>query len=622
LLDLQLKLILENKWNNILILLLLVSPIIFAAQANVNNQRFYRVNSPDDYRYIQTDVRYTHNMVLSTSSRALEGNSNNLNDGDVICPGTVTITDTISGSQWARNSGFSANRIAVPGGYDLENSCIPIPNQAGVTPNLPISWNRDNYNSLQGEIFCWSDEGCWGREGPLTNQPVEYDTVNAGSLDGKRGGVDLVCKGQDDVIVRRGGSTISNPAPRDTTGSTSFSYTVALGAHATPYRFESEFNINGCAAVIRYPACNGYDVETVFSRTSAQAGNGAPEYFFDAIPSNVVNIHVENRKSSLEVLSTEPPTNSQLQLPPLGSTTINITVRNNGDVTNKVTGVSATNGFSAIPCPGGGSNGFNSNIGVNDQKILCVLLTAPAYSGDTSTQLSLTYRAQATTCTTNQPDIRNFNMTFSVGQPQPTCFITPPNQNLNQNDTFRFDLSCRDPNNNPILCTNVAWSLAGISANFIEQVNDHATLFITSNSGAGTLRASVNGSVFCNAGITVGNGTGGPPGGNVSIPPNGNQTGPPGSNGCELSPIYSYVHPDEITSFNIRCPNNVDKKCNNVIWAINANTGSIQIADDFFALIKASRNEGQGLINARTDGDTNTCSAQITVSSAICPDFI
>ncbi len=620
--ELQLREILEKKWNKILILLLIVSASLFAVSqsATDNNQRLYRINSASSSMYIESDIRYTHSMALTSSGRVLESDDNIYSDGvengDVICPGVVTVTDTISG-QWAYSGDFSTNEISLPGAY--EDSCWPIPDEDDISSNRPISWSRTNYNGFINRESCWSDEACWGDEGSRTDQAVEYDTVY-GVYPDKKGSLAFVCKARDDLIVKRGGTTISNPAATNYDTNTLSYTTPSLSASATDYRFESETDITGCVAIIRYPSCPDFNVENIFGRTSAQNNDDAPEYSFTTITKNTLDVTVANRQQSLQVLYTIPDSGSTVEIPPGGSQIVIIQVRNNGDVTNRVTGVSANNGFTTTPtsCPTGSpGDGINENMAVNAEERVCFILTAPSYSGTTSTRISLTYEALARTCSATSPDVKTFNVTFSSieeGETGPTCVIPEDGVSLQQDDTFRFNLNCADQNGTAILCANTLWTLAGVAADVVEDEDDHLTLTITSSSGTGTLNANVSSSFACDATFTVGDDTVDP----CPTPPC-----PPGiDNGCTLSPGTTYVHPDEINGFNIICPNNLNDQCNSVIWSINPTFSSVESSDNSFALVRSGNNVGSGILEARTDDGANFCTANITISEAICADFI
>lgn len=819
---------------SLLFILLIFSDSIIAASVEraVDYTTLYNLRTAmsDVYRHVYTALGYEHRMVLSTSSRVLSsGTATDLAENAEICPGMVIVTDTIFGN-WAQGGTYSATRIAEPYGYT--DVCWPIPDDYTIVSNVPIRWSVADYNSFRSEDMCWSDEACWGREGTLTDQPTEYDTnlYPGAPYDNKLGHTAVICKGTDDLIVRRGGITVSDPAPQGTdtafgrTASNIFGYSVNLLAEGT-YRFESRFTVNGCTAIIRYPYCPRYETEMTFNRAEARPDGSAPEYYYNRIPGNTINIRVQNKQASLQVVSTVPASSSPITLAPRGSLPVTMNIRNNGQVTVMATGVTATNGFTAtpMPCPTTGTTGFRINIPRRNTATLCVLLTAPAYSGTASTRIGITYTATESTCAAERYDTRNFNITYNViqggdtngplvtfighdpttvtpatpvrinatgddtttgnstismcqleldgsgawnnmaaadgaynspaenatynpgalsagthtirvrcidsllntgpirsyninvgagssgsgdgiicatsplavsmrqnstftfglacinassslipcynvtwdlnglagrfverqidfatvnittgsgtgtiratinrtancnstitinnsapptGGSGATCSIAPPFISLRQNDTFTFDLDCRDTGNSTIACANVTWGISGIIATFIERANDHSTLFINSSTGNGVLNANVNNSFGCIAGIGIerGNTT------NIT----GNGTTGPISNGCIISPSYNYAHRNELVMYTIRCPNNVREVCSNVRWVVNAAFGMLLAADDTIALIRTSNNVGQGVIEARTDGN-NYCTAIQTVSDVLCRDFI
>ncbi|MBS3068098.1 hypothetical protein J4450_05320 [Candidatus Micrarchaeota archaeon] len=594
-----------------LIFFLFFISIFFATTVSDNNNRvtLYREDSAGNDQ-IEQDLDFSHSLGLSSSGRILSSSdgvyTDGVEDGDTICPGTVTASSTYTGD-WAATF-FEAVVL-----YDLPASC-PRPSESTVPSNEDIRWDDADYDIFINEDPCIPGEACWGREEPTSDIRInEYFKSDSQRYLNRLGHVAVICTASD--RLRKTGPGADFDSTRTTTSNAGFSQSLSLSSTGD-YRIRDKFTVNGCMVVVRYPDCDSGERSRIFSRTTS-AENG-PQYS-NALTEHDIDVTVANRQSSLQVLYTIPASGSTVEIPPGGSQIIIIQVRNNGDVTNRVNSVSVNNGFTATPtsCPTGSpGDGINENMAVNAEERVCFILTAPSYTGTTSTRVTLTYEALARTCSATTTDIRNYNVTFTVeeGSTGPYCTIDPSSISLQQNDTFTFGLDCFDEDDNPILCENVGWSVTGITADRINPTNDAVTLFINSSSGTGNLTASVGGLFSCDATIDVNNTDIDP----CPTPP----CPPPGDNGCELSPSTTYTHPEEISSFNIICPNNPAGQCNSVVWSISPTFGSVESSDDSFSLVRSGANVGSGILEATTDSGINFCSANITVSYAICSDFI
>src|SRR3989338_685843 len=97
-------LLLDFNSNSSYILFALM--LLTAGSVGSSNQRFYQ-NTNDASVYVDPDLEFNHGVVFSTSARVLSGSASDLDSGDVMCPGTVTIRNSISGVG-ASGSNFEA----------------------------------------------------------------------------------------------------------------------------------------------------------------------------------------------------------------------------------------------------------------------------------------------------------------------------------------------------------------------------------------------------------------------------------------------------------------------------------------------------------------------------------
>lgn len=478
--------------------MLIASSTIFAASKSEtdNNQKLFRINNVDNDRYVRTDLRYTHSVVFSVpGAKVLDagagGAANNLKNGAQICSGaTVTLTSSLGGV-WASGGDFIGSMLEVPGAYDVpdEDGCWPIPDHnAAVSPDRPITWSKAKYNLYIPEEDCWSDQNCWGNEGMLTNQPVEYDTVIFGPVDGKRGSVNYICYGEDDPLIKKGGANYNNPAPKEIVDGNSVSYSVALNQEGS-YTIESQAKIKGCVAIVRYPNCPSYglDYEQVLGRTAAQGNANGPKYSFTMSEKPTLSLTVINPNPDIDNVPV-PPGNDPLHLystsfdmTPGSERTVLMKIRNSGNIEIKVTGVGATNGFTTDELVG-----FDTSIAQGAEINIAFILHAPANlpQGESSTQISLTYQTLGPVC--GEPAIvENLNVVYTINpnngaEAECSCTLSPAGVNVDQNDNQAFTISCEDNLGADFPCEEVDWNVGGITVNWINQNNNGATVQITS----------------------------------------------------------------------------------------------------------------------------------------------
>ncbi len=589
----------------IVFFVLLASGFSITATTPADNVRLYRINTVPSASYsnVETNFDHIYSSTVSTSSNVISGGTSgsSLSDGAVICPGVITVQDNIL-SYWAVRNGFAGNRIPEPPGYTLNQACTYIPTYSSINQNQPVLWSTNAYNTFIDEDLCTASESCYGQEGSLAPQPVEYDSVVWGSQSNRRGDVNFICTGEDSITVRRGTTTVAN-RQRQTTSGTVFSHGGILLTQEGTYTIDSQFDVEGCLGIIRYPQCANYNHERIYGRTAATGDANAPEYSL-ALPTLQTTIHVQDIQPALSVNSVTPQAGSTIQLAPGQSQRIVINVRNTGDVTVQATGVSVNAPLQVTPCPF--LNGFNQNIIRFGFEDLCVILTNPATGGVPSGQTSLaditfSYRAQGPTCSSFQPDVRNFIVTYNVRgdvtPQQESCFITPASTAMRQNEIRSFPITCVDGNNNPLpSCQNVQWSATGAQSTIASQDNQQATLQMLASSGTTILNATVDGRYSCHSTITARP---------APVQP---------AAFCSITPNPQNVQPNQAQQFDIRCRDQVGTptQCNNEQWQLTGLRGSVTPNDQAnLAFVTVTSTSGSGTLSATVDNAA--CSAGLFI---------
>lgn len=634
------RLILKRKRINsiFLLFLLLLSTTIFSIP--VNNVKLYRIATHPDYEelHVETDFDFTHTMRLSTTAKVLSGNPNNLKNGDKICPvgadEVVSISSTIGG-KWAAPDFYA--KISTAPGYEFSCDLDKIQYHYDTTNhNLPIFWHKENYNELIDEELCWWDESCWGKEGLLTKQSVNY--LGADKLyRGREGRVNIVCKGRLIATVTKEGGSRNYMSTKLTEGGDTFygdkTLVFAVGDNHKldeigNHTFATYFNIGGCAAVIRYPTCeNYYDVEQILGRTEPYADNSAPEFTWK--DNKKITIQVVDPKAAISFVEMQP---SQIVLnQDQSSYYIIITVKNTGDVAVRVTGVEASNScFIAIPACGViGNCGFDVSFNPGTEQNVAILLTKHPLcsSPPASTTLSFTYVADEKTCAPEQPETHNLDVEVNTVPYDISGILIPEYVEINQYDTPSFSLTCYNSTTGkplPACPPGVKWDIYNLNYKWVEKNDMGATVNITSAPPAvGTINATVfsNGVKLFTVGSII----------NVisKEPPNGGEEGEPVN--CTLSPEFLSLRTSQTGYIEISCTDAKGKEtaCPNIVWSVTNEKaladGKLSETSDMGAIVKASEHAGEStmiIAEGRHDGKTFDCSAMVNVTRPTCEDVL
>ncbi|MDO8554759.1 MAG: hypothetical protein Q7S22_08170 [Candidatus Micrarchaeota archaeon] len=528
-------------------LLFLLSVFMAESSSLLESPTLHQIQESNSGLYADTNFDFTYNYNVFTTATVLEGQQSggSLGNNAVVCPsGTLSMVTTV-GSTW---SPLSMDSV-------VSNICATnSPIWSGSLPSTrAIQWDSGDYTSLSTDDFgiCRDNEGCWGLQDPTYSQKVSYqDFVGAPIQSNKRGSATVVCKGNNNILIKRATSTLVN---RNTPLSSLnlFSESLSNPQEGT-YTFDPKLDIQGCTILIQRPSCSGVrDEFAIFSRTSASSGTSASQFTRTINPS-AKTITVENRIAKLEQSSSNPANGAEISMNPGGTKIISITVRNGGTTDRIVTSVRVDGdaGFTVVPDPqdgctanGGGFsicnfNGFDETIQPGTSKKLDIKISASAsVRRDAVYSITIIPIYQSPVACSNQDDVISVRYVIRVppqvppnlcpaGNTDPACpcevndqeprckaitrcSITPSSVSVIQNTQQVFSLSCGNSTAASFTCSSVQpWTLASVSGGFTgvikSQNNLNSIVNVTSSAGIGKLTAQPTGTTAnCNATITA-----------------------------------------------------------------------------------------------------------------------
>lgn len=539
--------------------------------------------------------------TLTTSSRVLSYGAGGGLDGATVCPGSGFALDSSVDVKWSA-PGFYAKALLWELGYD-NKLCIPSTSSA-TAGDLSVAWNKGNYDVIKEWNTCYNNfADCWNYVGTLYDKRVDVyvsgSPPNTQNHVNKKGDIGVTCWGTRTPSVSTPSGTYPGLSASDT-GATSWHNSLTFSSTGT-YTVRDTFEVKGCAATVRHPSCGGGQAEEIYSRTSAQSGYGAPEYYAN-LGSNTFTISVVNRQNSMTCGTVNPA--SPIDVPSGNGAIVNVTVRNNGNVANRVTGVTSTTANviaipfdmalcgitvpSTTPPCNLPNNGFNQNVDKGRSAHVWVWLTAPN-CGATQTSYQTTLRfAFGTSATVCNAQTANCNLGVRVNgcsdgnSSVDRCEITPASTTIGFKQSEHFSLQCFN-NNSVVACgPSVVWSLQNLLGVFWDQSPTGAFVGVHSPVGStGTLNAAI-GAVSCISNITVGNAT-------ASI---------------DVKPDTAQLEVGDNQSFNTSCTSGgVPVPCSQVAWDPNTvlTNGDLSSSSDTGTNYTARQN-GTDELWARADG--------------------
>lgn len=654
--------------NAIALLLALLVSFSFAQVTTTRtfDGNLYTLNTPSDFGrlHIVPHIFFESTVTASTDSRVISGGpAGNLQQNAIICEGDVTM-DAAADADWAHDGDLYEYVDFVPT-YDA-TTCNPAP-YTRVSGNVPVEWNGDQYDTLFDHEICLENLpaplGCWGQEGSLVNQHVDFYEIRPSFvIEDRLGQTNVVCKG---ITTLRAGTTMLSSSVIGDTPVGPSTMRLTRGTYA----ITNTMDVGGCLGVVRFPGCSGQEgAEKVFGRTSTSGSSG-----YTTSLQSTMNIRVvrdADLRCNAEAVSVTP---SPVNVLPGGTQRITITVRNGCSATDPlcqpitVTGVTVSNGFRFNFDTGGGLvpiGYFTVNPGT--AKTFNGILTAPAY---TTCPAQLTFTA-AYTCPGCTATISGTPATVNVPFDCP-----PPGGGQNLTDLvprFTPDLPSRvdietgneldfsvitwnsgENSSNPgETCVNIGNWLTGLRIfDDLDGVSPIRYSYGAIPPGGAVVHEPISFSctpamenttfllianVDC---IPPINGTTpeGPAGESnniatrwLSCMPPGNVTEGEGEHRCDLSPSFRTGFPLGIYSFHVTCPQdgNPDDTCSGSIeWASFSRnvtyTGSEDL--DFYRItVGGGTLSGSVSIeaNVRYDDGNATCSAELNVPTVPCEEFV
>lgn len=481
----------------LLSILLFLIPIL--AATNVDADFDYFLSG----RYFDTDMTFTTGMTISADpAYVVEGDPDNLQNGDTVCAGATLTVVPSSTSKWAVSS------LSIKSQYP-ESPCAG-PDAGGSTSyNKNIKWlsssvfdEHDDFGDDYGyksDYSLSSTQEMYSQLGTFYDEPTTYINLED-TYTGKESGANVFCKGTlavRDGTSAKGGSPWSMPVLLF--GGVPFTVND-VGSHPISTKLE---DVKCFGAIVKHPL-----------NTASSPSCFRIYYFTKGSDQNVadttktININVEEGSGTcnmheLSVESTGPISDDL--------TGLKIRMHNDGDPM-KVTSVTSSNpDYTALPfteflcaflgipdslCPE--SSGFNEPIATGGNKDLYVLLGQGAGASGGTT---LNFQAETTATSCGGP-VECTEAVPIYGNVSFTCEIDPASASLATNEVAEFQVECKNLADDVITCSGSNWTWQGLTGVFNEKDNTHAETYTTSTAGSGTLTYS-SGMAECHSHISV-----------------------------------------------------------------------------------------------------------------------
>ncbi len=464
-----------------LIIFLIFSSLLFSEvyrESSISNEIFYMPQSVESSPYkITTGLYFKNTFTLSTSNdNLISGDYSDLSNGDIICPGSITIKSDVSG-KFANNNQWNSI-LYVPSTYTDVNDPDNYASWSGTISSKSILFSSSKYNNLDvshGVIqstshSLWND---WPAENNLKISQL-YLWGNSGyyAVDNLKGKFSAICKSSIN-IYKNNSLIFSNLNIED--GEISKTIELAKGS----YSFKSGLSVSGCGIsfhpVYSSNIDSAHDYKLLFSRTSADNG---PEYSYSQSATPLIYLEVRDPIFKIGYAPSSIVDNDGNEIcfsEKFNTKNIKVKIKNEGDVDLKLTGYKITNaGFTAwtllgvdgFECTGLGGNIYEGcSIPKGTEKTVSFLVTYDKTSAiPTSLNLKLDYDATKTICNVEQGDSGSTNVLIPNSECDDTggyyCIITPSSQSqMNPNLIYSFNVKYYNSENQEVTCADNKWSI-------------------------------------------------------------------------------------------------------------------------------------------------------------------
>ena len=532
--------------NKFLFFVLFIFAFSFATNADIN------MDGPGGITHFNTNVKVVSNYrLVFVSGYLVEGNPNNLESGDKVCPGSVVRVEPTIDAKWAVDSLELSSGIQLPGTRIdcATNQVIDDPYgptwyledfDGSFTRNRDISWRSEedvnNYlvSSSLPLTGCGYEVVYDDLDSGLTTEPVLYNVSSRTVYENKKGKAGLFCSGKSDILFD---NTVLNTYELDSSLSPTTITLSSLGTHRIS---ENVYGVNCFGAIVRDPPLD--------------YGNN----FFSAEIFKPSGFHISDiTTKSIEVVDADIPCGlsvvSSTYYGPLQGNIIgnpyevDVIVRNSGQFPMKVTSAEVSSGYGIGSNPLGpdmclllgGSlsqcygSGFGETINPNSEKTLQLILRTNNNPVNEST-ITLYGETVDSPCGDGGSCEVEFAPGIQGGIPE-RCVIIPSSLDMKYMMTYRFDVRCYDLNNNQISCQGNSWRLRDVNGVFVERTNDHSVVGLTSQPFSTGLLSYTSGHAVCHA--------------DISVAPHPEMT-------CDLDPNSADLESGDTQYFNLTCKYN------------------------------------------------------------------
>ncbi|MFA5050244.1 MAG: hypothetical protein WC501_04520 [Candidatus Micrarchaeia archaeon] len=507
------------------------------SKQTTDNSNFYLKDNQNPDYVITTGLLFKNILALSTSSgNIISGNSNDLSNGAVVCPGTVTLKSEVSGS-FAYNQWYSS--LYVPSAYDDANTPGNYVDWSGTVNSKPILFSDEKYELLKEKSTLQTQEGTlwnqWVAQYDLKLNKLGYNPV-PNEMTNKKGKFSAIC--ESEIVFYKNSQPTSLSVG---SGSVSKSYTLSEGN----YTFKSQLKITGCGITFQ-PVGTSSLINTFKMFSSRTSPGNGPEYSYTQSSTSTISLTVRDPIFTLDYDPSAILDNSGNPVcfsEKFSTKTVKVKIKNDGEVDLKLTGFEITNsGFSAVTMSG--TDGFSCSaigevyisgceIPKGTEKTVNVLITydQTAQIPDTL-NLKLDYEATQEICDIDLGDSGSVIIPISNSECDDTggyyCIIDPPFKSEMSPDAllgYSFSVKYYNSNNQQVQCANNKWSI--IPSNWdLYSVGSTAIVKPSGHEGYATLFAQAkcenNYDIKCGAALSSTSDSQDPPGFYAVIDPDEN----------------------------------------------------------------------------------------------------
>jgi|GEM_PF-6313858 len=553
----------------------LFSHLLFAATQTIEGSMSTFL-IPGEIRYISTDLRLTNEFSFNPEP-ACAGDS-------------VTVTPEID-TAWPTSTSKLDVLSNYPACFSFPDDCPADPvSYSSININRRVKWVSDDDYDYILSIPGFALEG----EAPMMDtfnaQRVDYDqTLDklGPEYENARGDVGLYCKGKVETIVRDPSNGVMATDESDVYDIDTVQFTPD---EAGRYSITTRLKDVSCLGGVRiYPTQSGTKYFTIYVMNEESLDAGLLE------ETDYIDVGAGDG-ASLIITGSIPGANFDME--PSSARGMLFSVRNDGEVTVKTTGVRSTNPRFGVSPTLGVENGFNDDIDAGRTDTLWVTLTSPADLGDSEVvDICFQYESQEPMCggSSEGEVCKRFSISSEAQACSACTILIDPGVNdvvLDAPAEIGCGIRCTNDRGTSIQCENTQWELTPGLGEITSSSNTRATADIDGGPLVGDISADVNGECQCDAGI---------------------ETTFFSMDSCDVLPPSAEFDEAAEARFDLECEvNNATVPCpaGMTFWTLTSSLGDIINADNTGADVNIT-GEGDGYLIA-TIGGVFSCHSNIT----------